>query len=172
MNNSTLDIIKTIIDKQLNMPAGRVFAYNGTQDLPKDKDLFIVLAYGDRNPYSNNFRYKSTNDGLVEILTQNYIEEIIISLCSVNTSARERAVEVAPALSISSYSQYIQEKNKIHITNIQPVRDMSFLEETTRLNRFDIYCSVYRAYETEHLIDYYDRFPNTSKLEANFYIEK
>ena len=172
MNNSTLDIIKTILDRQLNMPTGRVFAYNGTQDLPKDKDLFIVLAYGDRNPYSCQNRYKTTNQGLVEILTQNFTEEVIISLNSVNTSARDRAVEVSPALSRSAFSQYIQEKNKIHISNIQPVRDMSFLEETTRLNRFDIYCTVYRAYETETLIDYYDKFPNTSTLEANFYTER
>lgn len=172
MNNSTLDIIKTILDKQLNMPKGRVFAYNGTQDLPKDKDLFIVLSYGERYPYSCQSRYKSTNQGLLEILTQNFTEEVIISLNSVNTSARERAVEVAPAISKSAFSQYIQEKNKIHISNIQPVRDMSFLEETTRLNRFDIYCTVYRAYEKETLIDYYDKFPLTSTLEAEFYTER
>lgn len=170
MNNSTLDIIKTILDNQMNMPTGRVFAYNGSQDLPKDRNLFIVLSIAEQTPYSNNIRYKSTNDGLVEIQTQNIAEDIIISCCSVNTEARDRVKEVNWALK-SYYGQYQQEKNKIHISQINPVRDKSFLEETTMLNRFDVEIRVIRGYTKETLIDYYDKFPNTSKFEPNIYID-
>lgn len=171
MNNSTLDIIKIILDKQMNMPAGRVFAYNGSQDLPKDRNLFIILSLAEQTPYSNNVRYKSTNDGLVEIQTQNIAEDIIISCCSVSTEARDRAKEVNWALK-SYFSQYQQEKFKIHISQINPVRDKSFLEETAMLNRFDIEIRVIRAYEKQTLIDYYDKFPITSEFEPNLYIER
>lgn len=170
MNNSTLDIIKTILDNQMQMPAGRVFAYNGSQDLPKDRNLFIVLSVAEQTPYSNNIRYKSTNEGLVEIQTQNVAEDIIISCCSVNTEARDRVKEVNWALK-SYYGQYQQEKNKIHISQINPVRDKSFLEETTMLNRFDVEIRVIRGYTKETLIDYYDKFPVTSEFEPNLYID-
>lgn len=172
MNNSTLDLIKNILDKTLNMPTGRVWAYNGAQDLPQDRNLFIILSYRNKTPYASNARYKETKDGLIEILTQNFTEDILISLCSLNTEARETADKVAPALSKSAYSQYIQEKYKIHISNIQPIIDNSFLESTARLNRFDITCTVYRAYEIENLIDFYDKFPNTSKFEPEWLTEK
>ena len=170
MNNSTLDIIKIILDRQMNMPAGRVFAYNGSQDLPKDRDMFIVLSIAEQTPYSNNIRYKSTNEGLVEIQTQNISEDIIISCCSVTTEARDRAKEVNWALK-SYFAQYQQEKYKIHISQINPVRDKSFLEETAMLNRFDTEIRVLRGYTKETLIDYYDKFPITSEFEPNFYID-
>ena len=157
MNNSTLDIIKIILDKQMNMPAGRVFAYNGSQDLPKDRNLFIVLSIAEQSPYANNIRYKSTNEGLVEIQTQNIAEDIIISCCSVNTEARDRVKEVNWALK-SYFAQYQQEKYKLHISQINPVRDKSFLEETTMLNRFDVEIRVIRGYEKQTLIDYYDNY--------------
>lgn len=172
MNNSTLDLVKNILDKTLDMPAGRVWAYNGTQDLPEDRNLFIVLSYRRRTPYSCQARYKETQNGLAEVLTQNYIEDILISLCSLNTEAREIAPKVSPALSKSAYSQYIQEKYKIHISSIQPVEDNSFMEATGRLNRFDITIRVYRAYEFENSIDFYDKFPNTSKFEPEWLTEK
>lgn len=171
MNNSTLDIIKIILDKQMAMSPGRVFAYNGSQDLPKDRNLFIVLSVAEQTPYSNNVRYKSTNEGLVEIQTQNIAEDIIISCCSVSPEARDRVKEVNWALK-SYFSQYQQEKFKIHISQINPVRDKSFLEETAMLNRFDVEIRVIRGYTKETLIDYYNKFPITEEFEPNIHIER
>ena len=89
MNNSTLDIIKTIIDKQMNMPEGRVWAYNGTQNLPQDAGLFIVLSFMNRDPYANNSKYEPTQNGYIEKQTVNVAEDVLISLISVNTDARD-----------------------------------------------------------------------------------
>ena len=170
MNNTTLDLIKGILDNQMSMPTGRVFAYNGTQDLPQDNNLFIVLSFMDTNPYSNTKRYKRTENGLQEIQTVNVAEDILISLISKNTSARDRRFEPSMALN-STYAQYIQEKNKFHIAVINSVRDSSFLESTSRLNRFDIQCRVIRTYEKIQNVDYYDKFPNTSKFEPEWLID-
>lgn len=167
MNNSTLDIIKTILDNQMNMPPKRVWAYNGTQDLPQDNGLFIVLSFMARNPYSNNSKYKPTEDGLEEVQSVNMAEDILISLISKNTDARDRAFEVPMALK-SSFSQYTQDLNSIHISTIGEVRDSSFLESTSRLNRWDITCRVMRAYEKTQSIDYYDKYPITSQFEPNY----
>lgn len=170
MNDSTLDLIKDILDTRMHMPAGRVFAYNGTQDLPQDNNLFIVLSFMDADTYANIRRYKATENGLQEVLTVNAAEDILISLISRSTEARNKRYAAVRALN-SSYSQYIQEKYKFHISTTNPVADRSFLEATSRMNRFDIHIRVIRTYEDIEDIDYYNKFPNTSKFEPNWLID-
>ncbi len=172
MNNSTLDLIKNMLvsHKPLNIASDRVWAYNGTQDLPQDNNLFIVLSYRDITPYSNIKRHKQTENGLQEVLTTNTSEDILISLISRNTQAREAAYKVSNAFK-SDIAQYLQEKNSFHISTINPITDKSFLEATARLNRFDITVRVIRAYEDIQDIDYYDKFPNTNEFEPYWLID-
>lgn len=171
MNNSTLDLIKQIIDKQLNMSEGRVWAYNGTQDLPQDAGMFIILSILTKEPYSNNIRYTDTRlGGMQEIQTATFAENIMISCISQNTEARDRVHEVLMALK-STYAQYIQEKYHLHISTINEIVDSSFMEATARLNRFDVRCTVMRGYDVINDVDYYDKFPNTSKFEPEWYID-
>lgn len=168
---SSLDIIKQILDKEMQMPTGRVFAYNSNVDLPQDRNLFIVLHYTAKTPYSNNIRYENTKDGkLVEHQTSNFVEDILISLMSVNQDARDRAHEVLMALR-SNYAQVLQEQNRVHITTQGDIIDKSFLEATSRLNRFDVRAKIYVSYDKITNVDYYDKFPNTSKFEPEYYIE-
>ena len=168
---SSLDIIKQILDKEMQMPQGRVFAYNSNVDLPQDRNLFIVLHYTAKTPYSNNIRYENTKDGkLVEHQTSNFVEDVLISLMSVNQDARDRAHEVLMALR-SNYAQVLQEQNRVHITTQGDIIDKSFLEATSRLNRFDVRAKIYVSYDKITNVDYYDKFPNTSKFEPEYYIE-
>lgn len=153
----TLGIIKQILDKQMEMPPNRVWAYNSDMDLPKDPNLFIVLYYGERTPISNNSKYVETEDGLNEVQTMNVAEDIVIACISQNKEARERAHEVHLAMN-STFSRQLQAKNKIHISTIGSVYDSSFLEATSRLNRFDCRIRVFRAYEKINTVDYYDKF--------------
>ena len=171
MNNSTLDLIKNILDKKMQMPPGRVWADNVTQDLPQDRDLFIILSFMDTTPYSNTKHYKESKNGLQEVLTVNAAEDIMISLMSASTQARDRRFDVSRALN-SDYSQYIQEKYGFHISTIHTIRDSSFLESTARLFRYDVTIRVLRTYEDIQDVDYYDKFPNTSKFEPNWLTEE
>ena len=79
---SSLDVIKQIIDYEMEMPANRVWAYNQNNDLPQDGNLFIVLHYGKRDVIANNSRIKYTADGANEIQTTNVCEDVMISLLS------------------------------------------------------------------------------------------
>lgn len=168
MNDSTLDLLKLIIDKQLKMPEDRVWAYNGAQDLPQDAGLFIVLSYLTKSPYSNNVKYVNTAAGLQEVQTATFAENIMISCMSQNTEARDRAHEVLMALK-STYAQYIQEKYHLHLSTTDEIVDSSFLEATARMNRFDVRCTVIRGYDVVNDVDYYDKFPNTKKFEPDWY---
>lgn len=153
----TLAILKNIIDTKMNMSAGRVWAYNADVDLPKDGNLFIVLRMVYRSPIANNIKYVSTDEGLEEHQSMNVAEDIIISLLSQTTEARDRAYEVQMALG-STYSIQQQELNNLHISRIGEVYDASFLEATSRLNRFDVKCRVLRSYDIINSVDYFDTF--------------
>lgn len=154
---SSLDVIKKILIHEMNIKGNRIWAYNANIDLPTDNNLFIVLSYAEKTPYSNNTRYVPTDDGLNEVQTMNVAEDIIISLISKNTDARDRSYEVLMALN-STYAQQLQVQNKLHISRIGQVLDNSFLEATARLNRFDINCRVLTAYDKIKEVDYYDTY--------------
>lgn len=153
----TLDIIKKIICSEMQIPLNRVFAYNSNVDLPQDTGLFIVLHYGTRNPTSNTIKYVETANGVEEHQSINVCEEVIISLLSQNTEARERSHEPHMAMN-STFSRNLQFKEHIHISIIGDVYDASFLEATSRINRFDCKIRVFKSYEKIKPVDYYDKF--------------
>lgn len=154
---SSLDVIKQIIDHEMEMPANRVWAYNQNNDLPQDGNLFIVLHFGKRDVIANNSKIKYKADGADEIQSTNVREDIMISLLSKNNDARDRAHEVLMALN-SFYSQDLQAKNKMHISTTGDIYDASFLEGTSRINRFDVKIKVFKSYEKIKAVDYYNKF--------------
>lgn len=155
--SDTLNLLKQLIDTQLNMPKGRVWSANSDNTLPKDKKLFIVLKIDEVKPYANNLKYEYTTEGVNEILTTSVAEDITIALLSRNTEARDRAYEILQALN-STLSQQLQEKNKMHISRLGNIYDASFLEATAFLNRYDVRIRVIRSYEKVNPVDYYDKF--------------
>jgi hypothetical protein len=155
--SSSLDIIKQILDTEMEMPPNRVWAYNQNNDLPQDSKLFIVLHFGKRDVIANNSKYINTNDGLKEVQSTNVREDIMISLLSKNNEARDRAHEVLMAMR-SNYSQQLQEKNHIHISTTGDIYDASFLEGTSRINRFDVKIKLFKSYEKMKSVDYYNKF--------------
>lgn len=154
---NTLDILKTIICSEMQVPKTRVWAYNSNVDLPKDNKLFIVLHYGARTPISNTVRYVETANGVEEHQSMNVCEEIFISVLSQNTEARDRAHEVPMALN-STFSRNLQAKEHVHIAILGDVYDASFLEATSRINRFDVKTKVFKSYDKIKSVDYYDKY--------------
>jgi len=154
---STLEIIKNILDNELEMPENRIWAYNANMNIPKDGQLFIVLSYISRTPIANNIKYKPTSSGMQSHQSINLNEHILISLISQNTDARERAYEIGLAMN-SYFSQKQQNKYKIHISTQNDIVDRSFLEASSRLNRFDVEINVFRAFDKIKDVDYYDKF--------------
>lgn len=167
---STLELIKTILDNEMEMPEGRVFAYNAAQDLPKDKNLFIVLSYTEKQTTSNNIKYVATDTGVNAVQSVNTIEEVLISLLSVNNEARDRTQEVFMAVN-SDFARQLQEKEHFHIQTTGSAYDASFLEATNRINRFDIKLNVFRGYDKIKSVEYFDKFPNTGVFEPAYKIE-
>lgn len=167
---NTLNIIKLILDRQLNMEPERVFAWNSSIELPKDGKLFIVLAMLENEVIANNIRYKSNETGLQEHQTVNTCQNILVSLCSLDTSAMEYAPYARMAMA-STYAQGLMEQYTCHISQTGNIRDASFLEATARLFRYDFEIKVFRSYATINDVDYYDKFPNNATFEPQFYFQ-
>lgn len=167
-----ISVIRNIVMTEMELDPKRIWVYNADAPLPKDSGLFCILSLNAQNPYSNNVKYEGDieNDTLTEVQEMNIQADITISLLSKDESARTRAYEVQMALG-STYSQQMQEKNKMHISRIGKVVDASFLEATSRLNRFDIDCIALYGYKKVKPIDYYDKFPIDSMLRPEIKIE-
>lgn len=167
-----ISVIRNIVMTEMELDPKRIWVYNADAPLPKDSGLFCILSLNAQNPYSNNVKYEGDieNGTLTEIQEMNIQADITISLLSKDESARTRAYEVQMALG-STYSQQMQEKNKMHISRIGKVVDASFLEATSRLNRFDIDCIALYGYKKVKPIDYYDKFPIDSMLRPEIKIE-
>lgn len=167
-----ISVIRNIVMTEMGLNPERIWIYNADAPLPKDSGLLCILSLNAQNPYSNNVKYEGDieNDTLTEVQEMNIQADITISLLSKDESARTRAYEVQMALG-STYSQQMQEKNKMHISRIGKVVDASFLEATSRLNRFDIDCIALYGYKKVKPIDYYDKFPIDSMLRPEIKIE-
>lgn len=171
--SSSLDTILQILVNEMELPEDRIWAYNQDNDIPRDSNLFIILSYGSRKPFSNNIKYRPTADGLEEVQSMNVCEEVIISLLSRNNEARDRAYEPHMAMN-STFSRQLQGKEHIHISIIGDVWDASFLEETSRINRFDCKIRVFKSYDKVKAVDYYDKyqFQTWTKLQGGNVIKE
>lgn len=165
---SSLDIIKQILVNQMGIDKSRVWAYNSNIDLPQDSNLFIILHYGERTPISNTIRYKTTQNGLNEVQSMNVAENVIVSVMSKNNDARDKAPEVVMAMN-STFARQQQAENKMHISILGDVLDNSFLEATSRINRFDVQLRVFVSFDKIKAVDYYDKFPNTADFEGDYH---
>lgn len=167
-----ISIIRNIIMTEMELNPKRIWIYNADAPLPKDSGLFCILSLNAQNPFSNNLKYEGNieNNTLNEVQEMNIQADITISLLSKDESARTRAYEVQMALG-STYSQQMQEKNRMHISRIGNVVDASFLEATSRLNRFDVDCVALYTYKKVKPVDYYDKFPIDSMLRPEIKIE-
>lgn len=167
---SSLDTIKKILINEMGIDKSRIWAYNSNVDLPQDNNLFIVLHYGERTPISNTIRYKATQEGLKEVQSMNIAENVIVSVMSKSIDARDKAPEVVMAMN-STFARQEQAKNKMHISILGDVLDNSFLEATSRINRFDVRLRVFVSFDKIKAVDYYDKFPNTTEFEGEYHFD-
>ena len=98
-----------------------------------------------------------TPQGIEEHQAVNICETVIISLLSQSTEARDRAHEVHMSFN-SMLARNLQAKEHIHISILGEVWDASFLEATSRINRFDAKIKVFTSHSKIKTVDYYDKY--------------
>lgn len=156
----TLQHLRKILIKKLNVPDDRVNIWNQKFDIPSDDGLFIVLSYQPAKVMSNRctVKYDAVIEKYQETRDINVQEHITVGIFSRSLEALERKEEVLMAIS-SVYSQQIQEKYSFSVARISPIEDMSVLEATALLYRFDIPLVVLSHYQIIEDVEYYEEFP-------------
>lgn len=176
MQIETEKAIADIIQKELGLTTEQIWIYNQDFVMPSTSGLFVVVGFGWSKTISSRNEIKETVDEsevttVLELQCCNVLENIVISLMSKNSEARQRKNEILAALS-SYYAQQIQEKYSFKIGRI-PTNfiNVSDAEGSTTINRYNITIPVYVWYEKEKQIstgdgaDYYNDFTGNVQVE-------
>lgn len=156
MSNMTIDHIRSIIVRQLDLGEDRVMMFNSKFQAPKDDDLFVAISFTSSAPISNRIQYNA-DTGLEEAIKLLTDEIITISICSRSFEAMRRKEEVAMAM-MSTYAQGLMEKHGFKINRLSRIMNLSSIEGAAMLNRFDIIVNVIASYIVEKNVEYYDSF--------------
>lgn len=143
----TIDLIRDIMVKELELDDERVNMYNQKFIIPPVDGLFVIIQYkGTPKVLSSRNSFKDEEGVFKEIQDVNTLEDIAISLFSKNLEALQRKEEAVMAL-YSIYSQQVQEENSFKIFRNPKLADLSFLEGAAILNRADIDIQVLAWYQ-------------------------
>lgn len=145
---TSMDLIRLILIEQMCMKPERVNIYDEKWIIPPYENLFITIEYRNGKTLGNNnyFVNETTESDPVECQVVNMLENIVVGVFSRNREATQRKEEVLMSI-MSNYSQYIQESYGFKIARAGQIEDLSALEGTAMLKRYDIELSVYAWYK-------------------------
>lgn len=164
---TSMDLIRIILIDQMCMKPERVNIYDEKWIIPPHENLFITIEYRNGKTIgNNNYFVNSADSGApVECQVVNMLENIVVGVFSRNREATLRKEEVLMSI-MSSYSEYIQESYGFKIARAGQIEDLSALEGTAMLKRYDIELNVYAWYK-RLLIPGYIAPPFTLQVTVN-----
>jgi hypothetical protein len=135
-------IIADILVAQLGLTPGQIMLTNQKWFIPKDQGLYVAISYVSGKVQGQNNYSVPTDAGMTEVQQISMLYEISIDLMSYDDSARVMK-ELAYMGLISVASQQIQEKWNVQVARQPtPFQDISMLEESGRLNRYQALIAV------------------------------
>jgi hypothetical protein len=158
-NPTTLDYLRDIIKTEMDIVDKRINIFNQKFDIPNDKFLFVTIGYKYSKIYSSrNITLSGVGSDFTEYQLINTQEHLYIDLFSRGLEALQRKEEAVQAL-YSVYSQQQQEAGSFRIFRIANIQDLSYLEGSAILYRFQIPVVVFSQYSKTLSPDFYDAFP-------------
>jgi hypothetical protein len=159
-------ILVDIISTEMSLDADRVLIYNNKWNLPNNPDIFVSIASGSSKIISSVTTHDDRGaSGFYEVQTLSMREMITIDIFSANSTGRTRKEEIIMALN-STYSQQEQEKYSIKISNLpNSFTDISQVEVSARLSRYNISFPVFSWRNKEKVVDYYETY--SYEIETN-----
>lgn len=153
-NKLTIDHIRDILVKELDIDGERVNMYNQKFIIPPVDGLFIYVSYkGTPQVISSRNAFSDVAGQATETQDVNTQEDLAVSLFSKNLEALTRKEEVVMAIA-SIYSQQVQEAQNFKIFGKPSIADLSYLEGAAMLNRVDIDIRVMAWYQKVKKTDY------------------
>jgi hypothetical protein len=159
-----IKLVADIIKVEMDIPNERIMIYNQKWNLPNIQEMFIYLGYLADPIIASNRYYEDREDGFYEVQTLQKMTSLSINVFSANDEARLRKEEIILALS-STYAQQRQEKYGFKVFRIPSgFTDISQVEASRMLNRYNITIDVINQVKKEKKVDYYDKYSITTKI--------
>ena len=156
------ELICDIVRREMGLEADRVVVYNQRFKLPTKEGIFIVVEFKGSKAFSNRNVYSPEDDS--EVQTLNTLELISVNILSRNDDALQRKEEVLMAIN-SIYAQSIQEAHNFRIANISAIDNVSDVEGSSIMYRFEINLSVFAWYEKTKDAENFNTFSGKVRTE-------
>lgn len=156
-------ILANLLREEMNGRQDQVVVYNEDQPLPTDSDWYLMVAFLSGEVYGQSKSYIPTSAGLTESQGQNVKETYSLMLFSSSRLARLLKQEVLFAFN-SDRAERLQALYNFKIANLPAsFHDVSAVEATARLNRYDLDFNLLVAYSRQRATEYFDQFQNPPK---------
>lgn len=152
-------IIADILVAQLGLLPGQIMLTNQKWFIPEDQGLYVAIGYVSGKVIGSTNYSIPTDAGMTEIQQLLMFYAISIDLMSYDDSARVKK-ELAYMGLMSVASEKIQEQYNVQVARQPtPFQDISMLEESGRLNRYQSLIAVTQLINHEVTgIPYYNDF--------------
>ena len=162
---TTLDIIRDIIVKEMSLEDDRAMIFNQAWKIPTYDGLFVLVdSKGSPKVLSNRNTQEMIGGVYTEVQLINTQEIVAINIFSRNQEAELRKEEVLMAIN-SLYAQASQEVNGFKIARISPIENLSALEGAAMLTRYEISLVVFAWTRKAKTAAFYDSFTGQVKTE-------
>lgn len=157
-----------IIQKEMNLPPGRMWYYNQQISQPKDRGIFISLKQNRLKPFANRSSLKkNSNNQIFTAQSINFHSVLEIDVISQSTEALMRKEEIILALN-SDYSKSQQEKNGFYVAPISTdFINLSAIDGGLIPYRFQISFVLQYSVDKQVENNYFDNFQNTNIITNN-----
>jgi hypothetical protein len=154
---TSLDLLRDIIQQEMCLKDNQIYIYAQPNIIPTDTGLYVVIEY----KYSKVYSSRNLNTATVSALTQeqniNTQEFLTVQLFSRTFEALQRKEEAALALK-SYYAQTIQEQYSFKLSVNPQILDLTSLEASAMLYRYDIPVVFLSAYQKIKTVAWYQSF--------------
>lgn len=152
---TTADILRQIILHELELKDTQIWIYGESYKIPPEDGLFCVIEYKYSKPYSSRLLTPVDGENLLSEQNLNTQEFMTVQLFSRNRDADFRKEEAAMALN-SIYAQQLGEQLGFRVSMINPIQNMTALEGSAMLKRYDISVTVLSWYQKSAVIAFFD----------------
>lgn len=161
---TSLDLLRDIIQQEMNLKDNQIYIYAQPNIIPPDTGLYVVIEYKYSKVYSNRNLTPVENGEITEEQNVNTQEYLTVQLFSKNFDALRRKEEAAMALK-SVYSQQLAEKYSFKLSSTPQIIDLSSIEASAMLYRYDIPVVFLSAYQKIKKVQWFETF--TGLVDVN-----
>jgi len=148
-------VVADIITNELQIDPSRVVVYGQNYKAPDDQDLYVVIRTTNDTILSSTNRFEKSTEK--EIKKVNSFVDLIIEITSKNRDAYDRKHEIVMALT-STYSVKKQEELQFKLFRTKNIIDLTFIEGSSSLYRYNIPVRASVLHIKETTVDYFDKY--------------